>query len=79
MLLTNTTNNDNSFTQLSRNINSTSKSLVINKDYKYSGNDNKDMGIIINKNNYVIDGMGPYHEMQMVKPGYLTYMEQMLF
>jgi predicted outer membrane repeat protein len=52
-----TANNDNSFTQLSRNINTTSKSMVINKNYKYSSKD-KNTGIVINKNNYVIDGKG---------------------
>lgn len=54
---TNNRNNDNSFTKLSKNINSSSKTLVLNKDYKYSGNENKD-GIIVKKNNYVIDGKG---------------------
>lgn len=50
-------NNDNSFTKLSKEINSSRTNLVLNKNYKYSGNDNKD-GIIVKKNNYVIDGKG---------------------
>lgn len=49
--------NDVSFTKLSKEINSSSKKLVLNKNYKYSSSDNPD-GIVIKKNNYVIDAKG---------------------
>ena len=49
--------NDGSFTQLSKEINSSGNKLVLNKNYKYLSNDNPD-GIIVKKNNLVIDGRG---------------------
>lgn len=49
--------NDASFTKLSKEINTSSKKLVLNKNYNYSSSDRSD-GIVIKKNNLVIDGKG---------------------
>lgn len=49
--------NDETFTKLSNEINKSSNSLVLNKNYKYSSSDSPN-GIIIEKNNLVIDGKG---------------------
>jgi len=48
---------DNSLTKLSKEINSTSRTLVLNKNYKYSRKDDRN-GIVVKKSNYVIDGKG---------------------
>ena len=50
-------NMGNSFSKLSEKINTSSNSLVLDKNYRYSDNDFRD-GIVFNKNDYVIDGKG---------------------
>lgn len=48
---------DTSFTKLSKEINTSTKKLELNKNYKFSSSDNRD-GIVVKKNNLIIDGKG---------------------